>query len=199
MSNRLGQRQVRCRPAEFRAEQREDGKYIEGYFAVFGSDYVINELMSEEIDAHAFDEAIDDDIRCLTDHDTRLVLGRTSAQTFTLKIDDRGLFGSVLINPNDIDALNTYARVERGDVSQASFGFDILDEETVRRENGETHWIVKKVKLYECSVVTFPAYMDTDLQARQSDLEQIKKRELEAWKLEQKERLNHGVTSIDEA
>ena len=199
MSNRLGQRQVRCRPAEFRAEEREDGKYIEGYFAVFNSDYVINDLMSEEVDVGAFDDTIGDDIRCLTDHDTRLVLGRTTPGTFTLKVDERGLWGSVLINPNDVDATNTYARVARGDVTQASFGFDILDEETERREGGETHWIIKKVKLYECSVVTFPAYLDTDLQARQKQLDQLHKREVEAWKLEQKERLNNGDKSIDEA
>ena len=57
--------------------------------------------------------------------------------------------------------MDLYARVERGDVSQCSFGFDILDENVEYKENGAVHWTIKRVKLYEVSVVTFPAYKDT--------------------------------------
>ena len=41
---------------------------------------------------------------------------------------------------------------------------------------------IKKVKLYEVSVVTFPAYTDTSVQARKEDYAAIKKRSLENWK-----------------
>ena len=51
------------------------------------------------------------------------------------------------------------------------------------------HWTLKRVKLYEVSVVTFPAYEDTSVQARKKDYEQIKKRQIEKWKAERKERL----------
>ena len=78
--------------------------------------------------------------------------------------------------------MNAYARNKRGDVTQASFGFDILDEETERRSDGSVHWTIKKVKLYEVSLCTFPAYQDTELKARADDLKEIKKRELEARK-----------------
>ena len=75
-----------------------------------------------------------------------------------------------------------YERVKRGDVDQCSFGFDILDEETEFRENGEIHWTIKKVKLYEVSVCTFPAYTETSVSARKKDYDDIVKRKNDVWK-----------------
>ena len=185
----IGSRQTRCIPGDFKTRQEDGNEYIEGYFAVFGSDYEIGEGMTESIDRHAFDNALDDDIRALTDHDTRLVLGRTTAGTLDLHVDEHGLYGRALVNPNDQDAVNTKARVDRRDVTQASFGFDILDEEAEYRDDGSTHWTIKAVKLYEVSVCTFPAYKETNLQARAADKAAFEKRRLDAWKEEQKERL----------
>lgn len=185
----IGKRQSACKPGEFRALEENGDKYIEGYFAVFDSDYQIAPGMSESIDPHAFDDAIHGDIRCLTDHDTRLVLGRTTVKTFDLSIDSHGLYGRALVNPNDQDALNTHARVERGDISQASFGFDILDEESEIQEDGSVHWTIKAVKLYECSVVTFPAYQETNISARADDAAEIRKREICALKEKLKKKL----------
>ena len=68
-------------------------------------------------------------------------------------------------------------------MTQASFGFDILDEETEKRADGSVHWTIKKVKLYEVSLCTFPAYKETELQARREDLTEIRRRELEAYKV----------------
>lgn len=194
--NRIGtgSRQVRSLPAEFRTSEEGDNHYIEGLFAVFGSDYIIAPGMSESVDPHAFDEAINGDIRCLTDHDTRLVLGRTTANTFELSITSRGLWGRALVNPNDQDAMNTFARVDRRDVDQASFGFDILDEESEIREDGSVHWTIKKVKLYECSVVTFPAYQETNISARSAQKAEIEKRALDAWRTEQRIKLKEANT-----
>lgn len=163
-------------------EANEPEKRIEGYFAVFDGTYDIAPGLSESIDPHAFDTAVADDVRALINHDTTLVLGRTAAHTLELKVDSHGLWGSALVNPNDQDAMNAYARVERGDVNQCSFGFDILDEETEFRENGEVHWTIKDVKLYEVSVCTFPAYKTTEVAARSAEAEAIKKRHFDAWK-----------------
>lgn len=185
----IGSRQVRCIPGDFKTRSEGDQEYIEGYFAVFGSDYEIGEGMSESIDRHAFDNALDDDIRCLTDHDTRLVLGRTTANTLSLYVDEHGLYGRALVNPKDQDAVNTKARVDRRDVTQASFGFDILDEETEYRDDGSIHWTIKEVKLYEVSVCTFPAYKETNLQARAQDKKAFEQKRLDAWKHEQREKL----------
>ena len=182
MQNReIGSRQVRAKMTEFNVRSEEDGKqYIEGYFAVFNSNYDIAPGMSESVAPEAFNNTISDDIRCLTDHDTRLVLGRTSAHTFELKVDAHGLWGRALINPNDQDAVNTKARVDRGDINQASFGFDIIKEDTDIREDGSVHFTIREVKLYECSVVAFPAYAETNIASRAKDAEVAKVRAKQA-------------------
>ena len=166
-------------------ETREDNDKnlsIEGYFVVFNSNYDMGMGMSESIAPGAFDNTLSGDIRALINHDTTLVLGRTSAHTLELRQDEHGLWGHIDINPNDTDAMSLYARVKRGDVSQCSFGFDILEEETEYRNENEVHWTIKAVELYEVSVCTFPAYQKTAVSARQHDFELIKKREAEAWR-----------------
>lgn len=187
--NELGSKRMKCIPGEFRSAEENGNRYIEGLFAVFNSDYVIGAGMSESVDPHAFDDTINDDIRCLADHDTRIVLGRTSANTFEVSIVPRGLWGRVLVNPNDQEAMNVLARVDRGDINQASFGFDILDEETEFREDGSVHWTIKKVKLYECSVVAFPAYQETDINARKEEYQSIIQRKRDAWRAEMMSKL----------
>lgn len=188
----IGNRQTRALPTKFVTRDEDGNRYLEGYWSVFNSIYEIAPGMTESIAPGAFDDTLSGDIRCLTDHDTRLVLGRTTAHTFEVKQDEHGLWGRVLINPNDQDAMNTIARVERGDVNQASFGFDILDEEADYREDGSAHWTIKKVKLYECSVVTFPAYQETNISARSKDLANHEKRKLEMRKKQIMDRLTGG-------
>lgn len=186
----IGSRQVRSAPANFEIREDDGKEYIEGYFAVFNSDYQIAPGMSESIAPGAFSDTLADDIRCLTDHDTRLVLGRTTANTFEVRETERGLWGRALVNPKDQDAVNTKARVDRGDVNQASFGFDILDQESEIREDGSVHWTIRKVKLYECSVCTFPAYKETNISARAAERDDIQKRKAEAWREKAKARLD---------
>lgn len=184
MSKIRDERQFRVIANQYKTREDESGElYISGYFSVFNSNYEMWQGATESIDPSAFDGALEADIRCLVDHDTRLVLGRTKSGTLTLRTDERGLWGEVRINQKDQDAMNLYERVKRGDVDQCSFGFDILDEEfSENPDTGDVHWTIKKVRLYEVSVVTFPAYEDTGVTARKQDLADIKKRKLDAWK-----------------
>jgi HK97 family phage prohead protease len=182
--------QRRSFAAQFRAEELDGKRYIEGYFAVFGDIYDMGGGITESIAPGAFDGQLGEDIRCLIDHETRLVLGRTKAGTLELRVDDHGLWFRVEINPLDVDATNLYARVQRGDVSQCSFGFRILDEEyRLDEATGNVHFTIKKVQLYEGSIVTFPAYGGTEAGARSKQAEEIRKRQFEAWKARQKGRL----------
>lgn len=184
-------REMRTISSNFKVRETSDNeKRIEGYFSIFDGVYEIAPGMTESVSPNAFDETYHDDIRALINHDTSMVLGRTSAKTLELKVDSHGLWGSILINPNDQDAMNMYARVERGDVNQCSFGFDILEETTEVREDGSIHWILEKVKLHEVSVCTFPAYEGTEVKARAKDAKEIKKRSFDAWKNKQIE--SHG-------
>lgn len=182
MNDKRKMRQLRGVFSEFQTRTEETGDlYISGYFSVFNSNYELWPGATESIAETAFDGALADDIRCLINHETRLVLGRTKSGTLTLKTDSRGLWGEVKINPNDQDAMNLYERVRRGDIDQCSFGFEILDEEFEDRGDS-VHWTIKRVKLYEVSIVTFPAYTDTSVSARELELREIKKRSFEAWK-----------------
>lgn len=167
----------------------ETEKVIEGYFVVFNSETELFPGAFEEIAPEAFNNTLSNDIRALINHDTNLVLGRTKAGTLELEVDEKGLFGRIKINENDTDAMNLYERVKRGDVDQCSFGFNILKEDVEHRDDGTIKWIIREVDLHEVSVVTFPAYSDTSVQARMKEVEQLEKRKIEQKKIELKERL----------
>ena len=177
-------REMRTLESKFQTREENEEKRIEGYFSVFDGIYDIAPGVSESIDSHAFDNTLSGDIRALINHDTTLVLGRTAAHTLELRTDAHGLWGSILINPNDQDAMNLYERVKRGDVNQCSFGFDITNEDAEVREDGSVHWTIKGVKLYEVSVCTFPAYETTEVSARSAEAVDIRKRRFDAWKAE---------------
>ena len=149
----------------------------------------------EEIARNAFDDTLENDIRALINHNTELVLARTKSGTLTLRVDEKGLWARIVVNENDIDALNLYARVQRGDVDQCSFGFNVLDEDIEYRDDGTTKWTINKVDLHEVSVVTFPAYEDTGVQARKREFEEIKERSLESRKKALKEKLRNAKTT----
>lgn len=175
-------RQLRTIQSKF--ETREDGGKlsIEGYFAVFNSNYEMAPGLSESIAPGAFDNTLSRDIRALINHNTTLVLGRTKANTLRLRTDAHGLWGSIDINPKDVDAMNLYERVKRRDVDQCSIGFNILSEETEFRDDGAIHWTIKEAELWEVSACTFPAYEETNISARQKERDEILKRKNDAWK-----------------
>ena len=188
----IGRRQMRSIATSYRAAKEGDDLFIEGYFAVFGSNYEIWPGATESVDPHAFDDTLkNDDVRALADHVTLLVLGRNIRGTLELKVDEKGLWGRIKINRADQDAMNLYARVERGDVDQCSFGFDILEEEISYSPDGSSvHWTIKKVKLYEVSVVTFPAYEETSVAvaSRKKEFDTVKNRSIQEWRIRMKER-----------
>ena len=189
------ERQMRSIASKFETRESEEGLFIEGYFSVFNSNYELWAGATESVAPGAFANTLGGDIRALIDHETRLVLGRNKSGTLELREDSHGLWGRIKINPNDQDAVNLYERVKRGDVDQCSFGFDIVKEDTEVRDDGSVHWTIREVKLYEVSVVTFPAYTETSVSARKRDFEEIQKRETEKWRDDMKRRLkgeNHG-------
>lgn len=160
--------EIRSKQGTFTARADDGGKkFIEGYFATFEGSYELWPGAVERIDRHAFDDVLGQDVRALDNHDPQFVLGRTAAGTLTLRVDDHGLWGSIEINEQDTDALNAWARVQRGDVSQCSFGFNIGDEQRSQNSDGSVTYTIKKVsKLWEVSICTFPAYEETDVSAR---------------------------------
>lgn len=189
----MKENQIRCIASEFTVREDGDAPIIEGYFSVFNTTYDMGYGMSESIAPGAFTKSMGNDVRALINHDSTLVLGRTKAHTLELREDSHGLWGKITINPNDRDAMNLYERVKRGDVDQCSFGFNIVSEETDFRDDGTVHWKITEADLHEVSVCTFPAYEETAVSARKRDLDEIKKRQTEAWRNRMTQKLK-GVT-----
>jgi uncharacterized protein len=185
--------QTRTAQTEWQVREDTENPIIEGYFAVFNSNYEMGFDMSESIAPGAFTNSISGDIRALINHDTTLVLGRTTAHTLEVRQDEHGLWGKISINPKDTDAMNLYERVKRGDVSQCSFGFEIVSEETDFRDDGSIHWTITEARVHEVSVCTFPAYEDTGVKARAELKEKLIQRKNEAWKAQMLKKLK-GVT-----
>lgn len=193
-------KQYRYATFETRNDEQEPGR-IAGYFAVFDDVYEFAPGTTERIDRDAFNKTLQEDtgdIRCLWNHDPNIVLGRTGNDTLRLRVDDYGLFGEVLINGDDSDAVNALARIERGDVSQCSIGFEIVREE-VKQEGDRVEFVIREAKLWEVSPVTFPAYKATAIAARSEDAKDIRREELRAWKTDQLRRLRNGAKEITRA
>lgn len=173
-----------------RADEAVESPRIVADFVVFGDVYDMGWGAYEQIDPHAFDNTLSGDIRALIDHETSMVLGRTKAGTLRLYVDEYALRGEIDINPDDRQAMDLYARVKRGDVSQCSFGFEIIREEREEIPEG-VMWTIREVKLWEVSIVTFPAYEATSAVARTSA---DGSKAFADWKNRMKERISNAQT-----
>jgi uncharacterized protein len=159
---------IERRFVEMRVKKDEEGRKLVGHAAVFNTETDLG-WFREMIAPGAFKDSIQvDDVRALFNHDSNFVLGRNKAGTLTLREDDLGL--AVEIDPPDTQwARDLMHSMERGDISQMSFGFEIKsseDQEWREEEGKKDLRIVKRAKLWDVSPVTFPAYPDTDIAVR---------------------------------
>ena len=151
-----------------RAEGDDGGGQIEGHAAVFDQLSVDLGGFREKIAPGAFAASIkDDDVRALWNHDSNLVLGRNTAGTLTMSEDKEGL--SIGIDPPDTQAgRDALVSIERGDVSEMSFGFRVQEESW--EDEGDPDKIptrtLEKVQLLDVSPVTYPAYPQTAVDVR---------------------------------
>lgn len=150
-------------------ETREGGgPRLVGHAAVFNQ---LSEDMGgfrEQVAAGAFAAAIgQDDVRLLINHDG-LPLARTASKTLRLSEDARGLRIEADLEPTDPDVLRLLPKLQRGDVSQMSFAFSVRPggQDWARDDEGRTVRTLKKLRLWDVSVVTFPAYPQTDIAVR---------------------------------
>jgi HK97 family phage prohead protease len=154
------ERRALTAPLEVRAESRT----IAGYAAVFNSETDIGGMFREQIAPGAFKASLSGDVRALFDHDTAHVLGRTKAGTLRLSEDERGLAVEIDL-PDTQTGRDLRESMNRGDIDGMSFGFRVTKQEW--DESGETPLrTIREVELFEVSVVTFPAYADTEVALR---------------------------------
>lgn len=151
--------------SEIRVDEQKEPKLV-GYAAVFDS---LSEEMwgfREKVAKGAFEKSIGrDDIRMLWNHDPNFVLGRNKAGTLTLREDSKGLYFEG--TPPDTQwAKDLLVSIKRGDITQNSFGFVILDDEWDEDDDGRKVRTLRKVKLFDISPVTYPAYPATELHIR---------------------------------
>jgi len=150
-------------------ETRAEGaRTLRGHAAVFNQ---LSEDLGgfrEQIQPGAFAEAIEkDDVRALFNHSADFVLGRNLAKTLRLSEDARGLAIEIDL-PDTQVARDLSVSIERGDVSQMSFGFSVRPggQDFAKNDSGLMIRTLKRLRLYDVSPVTFPAYPQTDVALR---------------------------------
>lgn len=150
------------------------GKKLRGYALKFHERYDMG-WFTEEISRGALDGADLSDIRALLNHNPNFVLGRTSAGTLRIAVDDVGLAYEIDL-PDTQTARDLAVSVDRGDISQSSWGFTLrMDDDNQgdiwTRVNGKDHRTITSVaRVFDVSPVTFPANPGTDVARRSHDL-----------------------------
>ena len=148
------------------ARQSEDGVMrLSGYAAVF-NDASVPLPFKEKIAPGAFRKTLSEapDVRLLVNHEG-LPLARTKNGTLVLTEDDRGLrFDANLADTQE--ARDIYTLVQRGDVDQMSFAFRVIRQNWSKDKTERT---LTEVSLADgdVSVVTYPAYPTTTVEARE--------------------------------
>ena len=158
---------------EFRAKEEDGKKVIEGHPAVFGRMTQIGCWFNEIIERGAFDKTDMTDVALFINHNAQKIpLARSRRNngnsTMTLKVDEKGLFmRAELDTENNEEASKLYSAISRGDMDGMSFSFRVKDEEWEDLDKDMSTRRIKAIsKVFEVSVVTYPAYEDTDIFAR---------------------------------
>jgi HK97 family phage prohead protease len=169
---------------EVKAETAEGATkpQIVGYAAVFDVDSEDLGGFKERIRPGTFTRALRDgaDVRALINHDPTMILGRNKAGTLRLKPNAKGLLSE--IDPPD----TSYARdlmeaIKRGDISGMSFVMAVRSDEW-HMEDGFAVREVLDADILDVSIVTYPAYPDTDVAVRSLELFKAKVGEL-SWRV----------------
>lgn len=162
---------------EIRAEEKT-GDENKGKYTLYGLPIVYDSRtdigwFDEIIEKGALDKADLKDVRFLVNHDmSKIPLARSrnnnENSTMRLKITDKGLEVEIdLDGENNSEARNLYSAISRGDITGMSFMFGINGEEWENLESDHPTRRIKSIStVVEVSAVTFPAYEETEIYAR---------------------------------
>lgn len=164
---------------ELRAESSAENKALnlEGTPIVFETPTTINDSAGtfiEIIKRGALDETDLSDVRLLYNHDLGKVPLARTPKTMTLTKDSAGLKMRATL-PNTESGREVYEAIKRGDLSGMSFAFTVPEGGDEYDPRTNTRTIHKINKLYECSIVPFPAYAETSVEARGARTEALKR------------------------
>jgi HK97 family phage prohead protease len=159
---------------KFEIREDGDGMRLEGYAALFNSRSENLGGFTETIAPGAFRASLKarNDIKLLWNHETGSVLGSTRAGTLQLTEDDRGLRVSATL-PNTSHGRDARELISRGDVTGFSFGFSMPARGGDSWNAEGTERVLKSVRLFEVSLVAFPAYPETNGTATVRGLDKV--------------------------
>jgi len=153
-------------------ELRAEGdRRLRGYAIVFNRNSLDLGGFIERIRPEAVDRTLSEalDVRALVGHDSDKILGRTKSGTLRLSKDARGLRIEIDPDPDITYARDIMRAVARGDVTGMSFAFRTLEDDW-RLEGDTPMREVLDMRISEVSIVSFPAYPDTDVSVAQRAL-----------------------------
>lgn len=180
---------------EFRAAETGTGGTLRGYALRFGSVYDMG-WFTEEVDRRALENADMNDVRVLLNHDPNQILGRTASGTAKVGVDKSGLWYEVQL-PESPNGENARVAIQRGDISQSSWGFSLRSTDggngdRWEKRDGKEHRILTDIRIvYDASPVTFPANPDTSVAKRSLE-------SFEAAKEPEQQETKHSDTQIIE-
>lgn len=141
------------RSFKFHAEIKssdDDTRFIEGHASTSGLD-----LQGDVVLPEAFADGLSDFMQVPTvtrGHNWDDPIGRV----IHANIDSNGLFVKAQIAKSTQSANETWGLIKEGVLKAFSIGFDIIDGE-FKQVNGESVYVIKKLRLYEIAVVAIPA------------------------------------------
>jgi Escherichia/Staphylococcus phage prohead protease len=142
-------------------------KQVSGYAIVWNSRSVdlggFTEICSPKMLNRTLKE--NPDVLMLRDHKQELLLGRTSAGTLSLNVDNVGLAFTVTL-PQTAIGDDTYENVKLRNLSGCSFGFTTMDDSFDYDADGNVVRTLLDIDLIECSITSFPAYQKSSVFTR---------------------------------
>lgn len=159
--------QTRNVDADFEIREEGDGMTFVGYAAKFNSWSEDLGGFREKIEPGAFRRALRsrNDVKLLVNHDSGRVLASTRAGTMKMYEDEVGLRVEASL-PNTSDGRDMAELLRRGDLNKMSFGFSVMKDSWNQEMTERT---LKSVRLFEASIVAFPAYAETEALVRSLD------------------------------
>lgn len=162
--------------------EKTEENIVEGYALKFNTESRNLGGFIETITPDALEGVDLSDVRCFLDHDSSKLLGRTSSGTLKLNVDETGLYFRCIL-PNTSVGRDAMELVTRGDLNQCSFGFTVEQDKWAKGNDIMMRSINKIGSLFEISLVSIPAYDDTDVRVAQRSMENATN-ELEKRKLQ---------------
>lgn len=153
---------------EIRVDDGEKPKLV-GYAAKTGV-WADLHWFKEKIKKGAFSDVLEDDVRCLKNHDPNLILGRTTNETLRMEENTVGLHYEDDLPDTNVGR-DIREEVKRKDITGCSFAFRVAEDEWKYFEDERVpeRTIIKLKRLFDVGPVTYPAYSDTTVAARSFD------------------------------